>query len=41
MRTLLRVTLDVTASNKAIMDGSLAKLMKSTIEKLHPQGKRI
>jgi hypothetical protein len=37
MRTLLRVNLDVTASNKAITDGSLPKIMKSTIEKLHPE----
>jgi hypothetical protein len=37
MRTLLKATMDVTASNKAIMDGSLPKLMQTTIEKLKPE----
>ena len=37
MRTLLKATMDVTASNKAIMDGSLPKLMQSTMEKLKPE----
>jgi len=37
MRTLLRVTLDVVASNKAIMDGSLPAIMQSTIERLRPE----
>lgn len=37
MRTLLRVTLDVVASNKAINDGSLPKIIESTIQKLKPE----
>lgn len=37
MRTLVRITLDVTASNKAIMDGSLPAIIKSTMEKLKPE----
>jgi hypothetical protein len=37
MRTLLKATMDVTASNKAIMDGSLPKLMQSTMERLKPE----
>jgi len=37
MRTLLRVTCEVTASNKAIIDGTLAKVMKSTMEKIQPE----
>lgn len=34
MRTLLKVTLDVAAANKALMEGSLPKIMQSTIENL-------
>ena len=37
MRTLLKVTMDVTASNKAIMDGSLPKIIQATIEKIKPE----
>lgn len=37
MRTLLRITLDVTASNKAVMDGSLPAIIQSTMEKLRPE----
>lgn len=37
MRTLLKVTCEVTASNKAIIDGTLAKVMKSSMESLHPE----
>lgn len=37
MRTLLKVTMDVEASNKAIMDGSLPKVIQSTIDKLKPE----
>lgn len=37
MRTLMKVTMDVVASNKAIMDGSLPKMMQATIEKLKPE----
>jgi hypothetical protein len=37
MRTLLRVTLDVAASNKAIMDGTLPKVMKSTMDSINPE----
>lgn len=37
MRTLFKATLEVNASNKAIMDGSLQKIMQSTMERLHPE----
>ena len=37
MRSLLRATLDVAASNKAVIDGTLAKVVNSTIEKLQPE----
>ena len=37
MRTLLKATMDVAASNKAILDGSLPKLMKATADKLKPE----
>jgi hypothetical protein len=37
MRTLLRVTADVAASNKAIVDGTFSKIMKSTMEKINPE----
>ena len=37
MRTLLRVTSEVAASNKAIMDGTFAKVMKSTMESIQPE----
>lgn len=37
MRTLLRATLDVIASNKAILDGSLPKIIKSTMDRLKPE----
>ena len=37
MRTLLKVTMDVAASNKAINDGSLPKIMESTLAKLKPE----
>lgn len=38
MRTLLRVTLDdIDAANKAIMDGDMQKILKSTMEKLKPE----
>ena len=37
MRTLLRVTLDVTASNKAARDGSLQSIIQSTMERLRPE----
>ncbi|TWF40423.1 hypothetical protein FHW36_104105 [Chitinophaga polysaccharea] len=37
MRTLLKVTCQVEASNKAVADGTLAKIMKSTMEKLNPE----
>jgi hypothetical protein len=32
MRTLLKVTMDVVAANKALMDGSLPKMMQTTME---------
>ena len=37
MRTLLKATLEVTASNKAIMDGTLPKIMQATMEKIKPE----
>ena len=37
MRTLLSVTLDVATSNKAIMDGSLPKTIKSTMDRIKPE----
>lgn len=37
MRTLLKITMDVVAANNGIMDGSLPKLMQTTMEKLKPE----
>jgi hypothetical protein len=37
MRTLLKATMEVAASNKAILDGSLPKIMKTTMDKLKPE----
>jgi hypothetical protein len=37
MRTLLTVTNEVTAANKALLDGSLPKIVKSTMERLKPE----
>jgi hypothetical protein len=37
MRTLLKATLDVVASNKAIMDGTLPKIVQATMEKIKPE----
>lgn len=37
MRTLLKVTMDVSASNKAIKDGTMPKLLESTMGKLKPE----
>ncbi len=37
MRTLVKVTLDVAASNKAIRDGSLSAIIQSTMERLRPE----
>jgi hypothetical protein len=37
MRTLLKATLDVTAANRAIKDGSLPKLMQEMMEELKPE----
>jgi hypothetical protein len=37
MRTLLRVTLDTEAGNRAILDGSLGKIMGQFIEKTKPE----
>ena len=37
MRTLLKVTMDVAAANKAIMDGSLPKIMQTAMDKLKPE----
>lgn len=37
MRTLLRVTLDVEASNHAIMNGTLPKIISDTAERIQPE----
>jgi hypothetical protein len=37
MRTLLRVTLDTDAGNRAILDGSLAKTIGQFVEKTKPE----
>lgn len=37
MRTLLKATLDVEASNKAILDGTLSRIMKDTADRLKPE----
>lgn len=37
MRTLLKATLEVTTTNKAITDGSMAKLIQTTMEKIKPE----
>lgn len=37
MRTLLRITTDTAAANKSVMDGSLGKIIQSTIEKIQPE----
>lgn len=37
MRTLLRVTCETAASNKAIVDGTLGRVMQSTMEKIQPE----
>ncbi len=37
MRTLLKATMDVTASNKAVMDGSLSEIIKLTMERIKPE----
>ncbi len=37
MRTLLTVEMETEASNRAIKDGSLPKLMESALEQLHPE----
>ena len=37
MRTLLTVKTDMSASNKAVMDGSLANLIQSTMERIKPE----
>ncbi len=37
MRTLLRATFDVVASNEAIVDGTLSKIMKDTADRIHPE----
>jgi hypothetical protein len=37
MRTLFKISMDVVAANKAISDGSLPKLMQTTMERLKPE----
>lgn len=37
MRTLMKVTCEVSASNKAILDGTLPKIVEETIRQLNPE----
>lgn len=37
MRTLLKVTLEVEAANKAIIDGTLGQIIDSTVAAIHPE----
>jgi hypothetical protein len=37
MRMLMTVEMDTEASNRAVKDGSLPKLMESVLEQLHPE----
>lgn len=37
MRTLLKVQMDTAAASKAFADGSLSKVMASTMERLNPE----
>lgn len=37
MRTLLRAVFDVQASNQAIVDGTLPKIMNDITERVHPE----
>ncbi|MBV8253649.1 MAG: hypothetical protein JO154_13660 [Chitinophaga sp.] len=37
MRTLLKATFQVEASNKAVADGTLPKVIQSTMDKLSPE----
>ena len=38
MRTLMKITVPVTAGNKAISDGSLPRVIQTTMETLKPEG---
>ena len=37
MRTLMRVTMEVEAGNRAIKDGSLGKVIEATMQKINPE----
>ncbi len=37
MRTLLKISIDAEAGNKAVMDGTLQKVIQSTMEKIKPE----
>ena len=37
MRTLFTATMDVAASNKAVTDGSLGKIIQSTVDRMKPE----
>jgi hypothetical protein len=37
MRTLLIATMDVSTSNNAVSDGSLARVVKSTMDRIQPE----
>lgn len=37
MRTLLKIVCDTAVSNKALLDGTLAQIIQSTMEKIQPE----
>ena len=37
MRTMMRVTMDTEAGNHAIQDGTIAKLIEETSNRIHPE----
>lgn len=37
MRSLLKISIDTAAGNKAIMDGTLQKVIQSSLEKIKPE----
>lgn len=37
MRTIMKVIMDVTAANNAIKNGTIRQIMKSTMDRIHPE----
>ena len=37
MRTMMRVTMDTEAANHAIQDGTIAKVIEETTNRIHPE----